>query len=364
MSKLPILKSVPPEMAQIERLELWLMLWYAQNDMEEENDDVYTPDGTITEEQLAKLKTLVNPFDTNVQTGEIRLLSSAVVPDSKRPYYAAIIKQWDDDVMLIAPYAPFTVPATTGELKTGRKHFSLATLELWNARTVPTVFLRKSWLVDKLTEGETDDAFAVFAHASTGNELPEKLADRIGLPIVNPKDPRIEYQRLETELLTPLLEKSLEYEKVIHELKLVDNIEPLVKSAYDFIRLPQAAKSGESASKVSRCIHTKKSLVEIFKQCVVKESKLITMSQAKSITFDPINPESTNQKTLLWELPEELNMNGDELLFVLDMKSNSFVGIGEILEEDRIIRLTKISSDFIKRKIAHADELLLIIGRG
>ena len=191
-----------------EQLKQWLCLWYGQKELELPEDDE-SSDGTITPEDMKELKSLVRPFDTNIKVGEIRMLSSELV-EADRPYYIAVIKEWDADMVLIAPYAPFPVPATQYELETGRDHFSLAVLECWNTRSILTQLLEKSWVVDKLSKQEMEEAFAVFSSSFTGRPLPKELEDRVGLPIVNPKDPRIQYQNQEMELIAPLTRKSME----------------------------------------------------------------------------------------------------------------------------------------------------------
>jgi hypothetical protein len=365
MKNLPTLKFSDNSPTQREFLKEWLTDWNIQTAASQiADEDEYIPDGTTTKEQIARLKGLVNPFDANVSNGEIRILSTAIVPDSDRPYYIAVIKEWEEDMMLIAPYAPFTVPATTGELLTGRDHFSLANLELWNARTVPTVLLRKSWLVDELSKEECDEAFAVFANITSGKELPENLTERIGLPIVNPKDPRIEYQNMESELLAPLLQRTQTYENflnVLHEDK-KDNIIPFINFAQDEIKFDLAASSDNA--NYSKCIFMKKTISELLHYEMIQaiEEECGSIIEFAGV-FESINPEYKNIKLLQWTLEDDINIDGEEFVFAFDIVTQSLIGTGNVIIEDdeKRIDITSITYSSISRTIEKETDIMLVV---
>ena len=364
MSKLPKLKINEPKQWQKERLQNWLTYWYKQKELDLIScDDDYSPDGTITDEQISKLKELVNPFDSNVQKGEIRLLPSSLVPDSHRPYYIAVIKEWEDDLMLIAPYAPFSEPATRGELDTLLEHVTLANLELWNARIVPNIFLRQSWLVDEMSDLECEEAFAVFAHITSGKILPEDLVSRIGLPIIHPNDPRIEYQNSEKELLTPLSEKVMRYESFSLSLHTPEKTISFVNFAERHIDLPMAASSNDIEE--SKCIIMTKTISDL----VIDEFESIYDGDvekcftATSLGFEPLNIKYMDVEVLDWELPKNSELDGSEFVFAIDKINNSLIGTGriDIDEGDKFVKITNINYDIITRDIDKSTDIVLVI---
>ena len=335
----------------------WLNSSILQNKLLDDIEEEYIPDGTITEEQLAKLKTLINPFDDNIQPGEIRLLSSAIVPDSQRPYYAAVIKQWEEDMVLIAPYSPFTVPATTGEFLTGREDFSLATLELWNARTVPIVLLNKSWLVDQLSETEQKEAFAVFANITSGKDLPEELRDRAGIPIVNPKDPRIEYQKEEAALLAPLQNRIQMYENFYQGI--TDSFSDIEKSA-ETLEFQLAADDNEASE--SKCIifsgEAQEMMTETFIHSAEKHGEVLNLY--KGDRFIPIDPDTKYTTEIQWQIPKKTDLKNGMILIAIDIKTKNIIGTGSVEEEGKEkFAAVKIHYPGIKRVISSINDIIL-----
>jgi hypothetical protein len=61
--------------------------------------------------------------------------------------------------------------------------------------------LERSWVSGSLSDGELMAAHTLFWGMTQGEDLPNKLACRIGAPIVDPADPRIEYQGEQTRTL-------------------------------------------------------------------------------------------------------------------------------------------------------------------
>lgn len=147
----------------------------------------------------------VAPFDPEPpEIGDIRLLSPRLTPDADRPFYVAIFRAWQDDWRLVAPFGPYEVPGTPGELLLQRDAPTLRVLCLWNTHSVPPDALGESWFIDRMTEKEMDDTWAVFRHVATGADLGKSLADRVGAPLGGEGDPRIAYQAEEMALMRPL----------------------------------------------------------------------------------------------------------------------------------------------------------------
>jgi hypothetical protein len=107
--------------------------------------------------------------------------------------FVAVFGDWDEGEVLMAPFSPFSVPATTGEWLTGRTTPVLRVLEIWNARSVPTAALEESWLVDDLTHAECKAAWHVFEHEALGKPLASEFDQQVGPPLVHPDDPRRQY---------------------------------------------------------------------------------------------------------------------------------------------------------------------------
>lgn len=155
---------------------------------------VVSPDGEA-------MRKLVREFDRPVAVGQVRLLSPELTPDTDRPVFVAVFGDWDEGEVLMAPFSPFSVPATTGEWLTGRTTPVLRVLEVWNARSVPTAALEKSWRVDAFKDTECKGAWHVFEHDAFGKVLAPEFERQVGPPLVHPDDPRRQYQDEEFALL-------------------------------------------------------------------------------------------------------------------------------------------------------------------
>ena len=345
-----------------ETLINWLSLWYNHKEFSEINiQEEYTPDATITDEQIEKLKKLVRPFDANIQPGQIRLLSSAIVPDSNRPYYVAIIKPWDDDMVLLAPYSPFQVPATTGELLSEREDFSLKTLELWNARTVPVSLLSKSWLVDELSDKEINDAFDVFANISSGKDFSQELKERVGLPIVNKKDPRIEYQAQESELLHPLLNWTKMYESFMQQFETEDNVDSVTQLALKEVSLPLAASDGDK--EFSRCLVFKQPETELLVESLISGKHISSAMSVLPLAFETLRPKHKSVNLLQWKLDNAVDCFNPNLVLAVDSVSKKLIGTGHIAkyDEEYIVEINKILHSNIERIIDNPAEIILLV---
>ncbi|MGI6393658.1 MAG: hypothetical protein ACOX2F_02830 [bacterium] len=202
MKKLPRFKFYAPKEAELKKLEKWIELWELKKSINSSFSFMNEKTIEISKEENEKIgelfKSTVRPFDAIPKVGEIRHLPPNMFEGVSAPRYVAIIRKWDDENYLAAPFSDIPVAAVQGELETGREDFSLANLELWNAIIAPFVTLKKSWIVDTLSESETEDAFSVFKFISSGEELPEHLKERVGPPILLNNDPRVEYQDEET----------------------------------------------------------------------------------------------------------------------------------------------------------------------
>ena len=160
-----------------------------------------TPDLRVVGTDEEAMRKLVRPFDRPVAVGQVRLLSPELTPDTDRPVFVAVFGDWDEGEVLMAPFSPFSMPATTGEWLTGRTTPVLRVLEIWNARSVPTAALEETWLVDDLTHAECKGAWQVFEHEALGKPLAPEVEQQVGPPLVHPEDPRRRYQDEEVAML-------------------------------------------------------------------------------------------------------------------------------------------------------------------
>jgi hypothetical protein len=128
-----------------------------------------------------------------------------------------VFGDWDEGYVVVAPFSPYTSPATREELtlRPGAEPTALSAsvLELWNAHTVPVAALADSWRVDSMTNAEMKSAWDVFAFAFTGKPLPSELECRCGASIKDASDPRIEYQREEVAAMHGIARRADELEQ-------------------------------------------------------------------------------------------------------------------------------------------------------
>lgn len=135
------------------------------------------------------------PFDTELGERQIRLLSQTNLIT-----YIALLRRWETDSFVVMPFSHFNEPATDEELKLecdrGR---NVRVLQAWNTRTLQDETLKKSWLVDTLTEEEAQEAWKLWCSSITGKEISGEIIMRTGLPIYRNDDPRLEYKRAELD---------------------------------------------------------------------------------------------------------------------------------------------------------------------
>ena len=210
-TKLPIIPFVSPPEWQYARLKDWLF----DRRLDETLRKIPLPaqPEPVSDMPVKMDQGLVRPYDSrSPRVGEIRLLSSRVVPGSDRPLYLAVLSVWGKGMFLAAPFSPYAAPATPGEWLTGRTAGPLLVLSLWNARVIGRETLGQSWIAASLRAGEVKDALSVFRHATTGEALPARLVKQVGPPILVPHDPRSTYQQEQATLLASLAVQTITQE--------------------------------------------------------------------------------------------------------------------------------------------------------
>lgn len=134
-----------------------------------------------------------NPFDTNLQEGQIRLLSQLA-----RITYVVLLHRGEEDSFVVMTFSHYDFPATDEEFKPefdGGMY--LNTLQAWNTRTLQDETLKKSWLIGNLPTSDCSDAWNFWEHLMIGRELKSVLLEKTGLPITSSDDPRVQYMKEE-----------------------------------------------------------------------------------------------------------------------------------------------------------------------
>lgn len=218
MPKLPQLRWKAAPRGRAERLARWLDEWHLEQDLRQSDPDYERPVQLSQDERVLdyRFHQLIAPFDPEPTPKDIRLLSPLLFGALSRPVYVAILAR-NAEWFIVAPFGPFLEPATKTEWATGRTEHALRVLCLWNSRTLPKEVIAQSWLVDRLELHEQKTAWAVFQHATRGTTLPEDLLSSVGCPITHPRDPRLQYQAEEINLLAPLMRSIPETGKPVHE---------------------------------------------------------------------------------------------------------------------------------------------------
>lgn len=155
----------------------------------------------------------INPYDPQLEVGQIRLLSQ-----TEFTTYVVLLQRWGKEAFLTMAFSHYNSPATDEEFKPQyNRGLFLNTLQAWNTRTISYKTLRKSWHVDNLPEKDLQDARDFWNHFITGAELPERLLERSGIPIMEGDDIRIQYIQEEMQNFAPIEKLEMEYEQSSEE---------------------------------------------------------------------------------------------------------------------------------------------------
>ena len=173
----------------------------------EDNAELLKTDGA--KENIEELKVLAKSSDNiPVEPGQIRLLKEGLTTDPHENTCVLVLSQWSGNRWLVAPFSPYTVPATQGEMSTGIDFHAYQVVEAWNTVVVPDFFLQmQSNYLRDVDETVRRDACIVFFQKLEGKEMPEELKPRTGAKIQSKLDPRIQYLLNEQLQLEPLRDK-------------------------------------------------------------------------------------------------------------------------------------------------------------
>lgn len=148
---------------------------------------------------VARTAPPAGPEGTPVEIGQVRLLKPAGVMTARRPWFVAVLDRAAPKRCWIVPFSALPLPAFETELQlSSRRPSYVRTLCLWNARQVHDHTLaRASWICGQLSAAELRAARAVWRTWRGIAPLPRTLRDRVGPPLVHPRDPRRDYEAAE-----------------------------------------------------------------------------------------------------------------------------------------------------------------------
>lgn len=144
---------------------------------------------TVDEKALADA---AGPYDVDVEPGQIRGLAKYATGDSLG--LVLVIGPWMKDIWIVAPFSPYSYPATDGEMATGIDLLERKVVQCWNARTAHQAIIAQSRVVGTVDDGLVEDAKELFLSGFTGEPVPDGFSRVVGPPMYDdPDDPRAEY---------------------------------------------------------------------------------------------------------------------------------------------------------------------------
>ncbi|MBQ8753669.1 MAG: hypothetical protein IJZ19_01420 [Lentisphaeria bacterium] len=163
----------------------------------DDNAAVLTEDISIETDAAFREKAsqLVSPFNLNIQTGQIRLLSQT----DKLTY--AVVLPWSWSHSLIVPFSHCANPATDGELYSDGEERGLfqQVFQVWNARTINRAILARSWVMGEVSQADLERLNKMLQHNWLDGELPEDIRNMTGVPLLEGYDIRRKFLQEELD---------------------------------------------------------------------------------------------------------------------------------------------------------------------
>ena len=199
------MKSFPQKRTKEQTVTLgdWLAQWHLDRKLREcPEQDVSLENQGKDQRAEQDFGRLIRPFSEEPvpEVSQIRLLSPSLISGGRGPTYVAVLGNTGTGCYLVAPFSRFQTPALPFEILLRDSPAALSVLCLWNARSISAFVLSQSWCVSQLSEAELQDALAICNLADQSNSIPETLASRVGPPVCDLEDPRLEYMDEEGEM--------------------------------------------------------------------------------------------------------------------------------------------------------------------
>ena len=183
-------------------LDEWLDERSAEHDAEKLQLPREVSGITVDRERLAAA---CEAYDGDIRPGQIRILSKRFTADPDVIPYVAVLERRDEGKWLVAPFSPYSVPATPGEMATGVDICGLRVVQAWNGQTVQEALLAKSFLFSSLGESVRVAALDLVRHETNGADLPADFSAQRGPTVILDADPRRDYQGETLARLRPLV---------------------------------------------------------------------------------------------------------------------------------------------------------------
>ena len=177
--------------------------WLDERESEREINELAADDEPATVNG-ARLAATCGSYDPKIEPGQIRILSKRYTNEPEAIPYVAVLEEWESGNWLVAPFSPYRTPATPGEMTTNINLCGLGVIQAWNARTVQTEVLSKSFLFGQLDEKVRSEAAALFRNQLASTKLPDDFSALRGPAIIMEADPRYDYQAEAIARLQPL----------------------------------------------------------------------------------------------------------------------------------------------------------------
>lgn len=204
---------------------------------------------------VERLEHSASPHDADVKPGQIRILSPQFVSGDGAIPYVAVLDRWMEDMWLVAPYSPYSYPASEGEMASGDRLVGRRVLQCWNARTAHESLVSQSYVAGSLDESVRADALALFRHVTAGAPLPDSFAALVGAPVLSKADPRREYLAESAVRYAPLTQAARHHEEWLALVERMAKWKGSVRTA-SFVRLAcferrEALAAGDKARETS-----------------------------------------------------------------------------------------------------------------
>ena len=228
--------------------------WLAERDADLALREVPDAEPAFTVDS-GRLAAAAAPFDGNVKPGQIRILSPTFISGDGAIPYVAVLDRWMEDMWLVAPYSPYSYPASEGEMASGDMLVGRRVLQCWNARTAHESLVSQSYVAGSLDESVRKNALALFRHVTAGSPLPDSFAALVGAPVLSKADPRREYLAESAVRYAPLTQAARHHEEWLALVERMAKWKDSVRTA-SFVRLAcferrEALAAGDKAREMS-----------------------------------------------------------------------------------------------------------------
>ena len=218
-----------------------------------------------------RLAAAAAPFDGNVEPGQIRILSTEFVSGDGALPFVAVLDRWMADLWLVAPFSPYSTPATPREMASGVRFAGRRVLQCWNARTAHESLVSKSRVVGVLGESVRKDALALFRHVASGIALPDSFKALVGPPVLSEADPRRNYLTESAAAFAPLTEAARKTEAALARAERLaelkekiagwlagqkETLGTIVDRLKDFVRVPAYAMRAYAPAAADKSLQT------------------------------------------------------------------------------------------------------------